>query len=32
MLFNDISHYQAQQRRAAGNLSKWWDPPQGGPS
>jgi broad specificity phosphatase PhoE len=32
MLFNDISHYQAQPRRAAGNLSKWWDPPQGGPS
>jgi len=25
MLFNDISHYQDQPRRAAGNLSKWWD-------
>ena len=32
MLFNDISHYQTQPRRAAGNLSKWWDPPKGGPS
>jgi probable phosphoglycerate mutase len=27
MLFNDVSHYQDQPRRAAGNLSKWWDPP-----
>jgi hypothetical protein len=27
MLFNDISHYQDQPRRAEGNLSKWWDPP-----
>ena len=26
MLFNDVSHYQDQPRRAAGNLSKWWDP------
>jgi probable phosphoglycerate mutase len=26
MLFNDVSHYQAQPRQAAGNLSKWWDP------
>jgi broad specificity phosphatase PhoE len=25
MLFNDISHYQDQPRRAEGNLSKWWD-------
>jgi broad specificity phosphatase PhoE len=25
MLFNDVSHYQDQPRRAAGNLSKWWD-------
>ena len=25
MLFNDISHYQHQPRRSAGNLSKWWD-------
>jgi probable phosphoglycerate mutase len=25
MLFNDISHYQDQPRRAKGNLSKWWD-------
>jgi broad specificity phosphatase PhoE len=25
MLFNDVSHYQAQPRRSAGNLSKWWD-------
>ena len=25
MLFNDISHYDAQPRRAAGNLSRWWD-------
>ena len=30
MLFNDISHYQDQPRRAEGNLSKWWDPPGGG--
>ena len=27
MLFNDISHYQDQPRRAEGNLSKWWDAP-----
>ena len=27
MLFNDVSHYQDQPRRARGNLSKWWDPP-----
>ena len=27
MLFNDISHYQDQPRRAQGNLSKWWDAP-----
>jgi broad specificity phosphatase PhoE len=26
MLFNDVSHYQAQPRQATGNLSKWWDP------
>ncbi len=25
MLFNDISHYAQEQRRPAGNLSKWWD-------
>ncbi len=25
MLFNDISHYAHEQRRPAGNLSKWWD-------
>jgi broad specificity phosphatase PhoE len=25
MLFNDVSHYQGQPRRAADNLSKWWD-------
>lgn len=30
MLFNDISHYQDQPRRAEDNLSKWWDTP-GGP-
>jgi broad specificity phosphatase PhoE len=24
MLFNDVSHYQGQPRRAEGNLSKWW--------
>jgi broad specificity phosphatase PhoE len=30
MLFNDISHYQNQPRRAAGNLSKWWDVDSGG--
>jgi len=28
MLFNDVSHYQDQPRRAEGNLSKWWDLPQ----
>ena len=27
MLFNDVSHYQDQPRRATGNLSKWWDAP-----
>ena len=27
MLFNDVSHYQDQPRRARGNLSKWWDTP-----
>jgi broad specificity phosphatase PhoE len=27
MLFNDVSHYQDQPRRARANLSKWWDPP-----
>lgn len=26
MLFNDVSHYQAQARRPQGNLSKWWEP------
>jgi broad specificity phosphatase PhoE len=26
MLFNDVSHYQNQPRRAQGNLSKWWEP------
>jgi len=26
MLFNDVSHYQAQPRKPSGNLSKWWDP------
>ena len=25
MLFNDISHYQGQPRRARSNLSSWWD-------
>ena len=25
MLFNDVSHYQDQPRRAQSNLSKWWD-------
>jgi broad specificity phosphatase PhoE len=25
MLFNDVSHYQGQPRRAEGNLSKWWE-------
>jgi len=29
MLFNDVSHYQDQPRRATGNLSKWWDPATG---
>jgi broad specificity phosphatase PhoE len=29
MLFNDISHYQNQPRRSEGNLSKWWDAPDG---
>ena len=27
MLFNDISHYQDDPRRAGSNLSKWWDAP-----
>ena len=27
MLFNDVSHYQDQPRRARANLSKWWDTP-----
>jgi broad specificity phosphatase PhoE len=26
MLFNDVSHYQDQPRRAESNLSKWWEP------
>jgi broad specificity phosphatase PhoE len=26
MLFNDVSHYHHQPRRAESNLSKWWDP------
>ncbi len=26
MLFNDVSHYQSQPRRAEANLSKWWEP------
>ena len=25
MLFNDVSHYQDEPRRAGHNLSKWWD-------
>jgi probable phosphoglycerate mutase len=25
MLFNDISHYQSQPRRAVSHLSRWWD-------
>jgi probable phosphoglycerate mutase len=25
MLFNDVSHYQVQPRRAEANLSKWWE-------
>jgi probable phosphoglycerate mutase len=25
MLFNDISHYRDQPRRAVPNLSRWWD-------
>jgi broad specificity phosphatase PhoE len=25
MLFNDISHYAPEPRRAEGNLSRWWD-------
>ena len=28
MLFNDVSHYQAEPRHAEGNLSKWWDRPE----
>jgi probable phosphoglycerate mutase len=32
MLFNDVSHYQDHPRRAAGNLSKWWDPLEPGAS
>jgi probable phosphoglycerate mutase len=31
MLFNDVSHYQHQPRRSAGNLSKWWDAGEVGP-
>ncbi|HYM82334.1 MAG TPA: histidine phosphatase family protein [Candidatus Limnocylindria bacterium] len=31
MLFNDVSHYQDQPRRAEGNLSKWWDAAQSEP-
>ena len=27
MLFNDVSHYQDQPRRAHASLSKWWDAP-----
>jgi broad specificity phosphatase PhoE len=30
MLFNDVSHYQREPRRAEGNLSKWWDPSESG--
>jgi probable phosphoglycerate mutase len=30
MLFNDVSHYQDEPRRAEGNLSKWWDRPASG--
>jgi broad specificity phosphatase PhoE len=26
MLYNDISHYAQEARRATGQLSKWWDP------
>jgi probable phosphoglycerate mutase len=26
MLYNDTSHYASEARRAAGQLSKWWDP------
>ena len=26
MLYNDTSHYAQEARRAAGQLSKWWDP------
>lgn len=26
MLFNDVSHYARQPRRAQSNLSKWWEP------
>ena len=25
MLYNDTSHYAAEARRTAGQLSKWWD-------
>ena len=25
MLFNDVSHYAAEPRRAEENLSRWWD-------
>lgn len=28
MLFNDVSHYQDIPRRAAAQLSKWWDSPE----
>jgi probable phosphoglycerate mutase len=27
MLFNDTAHYAQHPRMAAGNLSRWWDPP-----
>jgi probable phosphoglycerate mutase len=26
MLFNDVSHYQAEPRHPEASLSKWWDP------
>jgi probable phosphoglycerate mutase len=26
MLFNDVSHYQAEPRHPQAGLSKWWDP------
>jgi len=30
MLYNDVSHYAEEPRRAERALSKWWDPPAGG--